>query len=202
MRRVVSLLSLSLWILSCSSSEDPSRSSRQALVQEADQCVEAGDLNCAQKKYCELRSSDESDHNSGLHCCVSVFLNAYFSENTRELGKMLGYDPASFSELKKTPLAALLSQRKIPFGELVLLPSAAAPSLKEVFTSYAKNLTSQQASTSLFNQRVLAFGEDLERVEKCLDKIATLHKSKIGALHSQCCDKCGAIGLSAPTAVT
>src|SRR5215831_10825459 len=104
MKRGLSLLSLCLWMVSCSStsSGDLSLSSRQALVQEADQCVESGDLNCAQKKYCELRVSDESDHASGLHCCVSMFLNAYFSENTRELAKMLGYDPASFSELKKT----------------------------------------------------------------------------------------------------
>jgi len=98
-------------------------------------------------------------------------LNAYFSENTRELAKMLGYDPASFSELKKTSLATLLSQKKIPFGEFVLLSSSSAPSLKEVFTSYAKNLTSQQVSTSLLNQRARALGEDLEGVEKCLDKI-------------------------------
>ncbi len=165
----------SFLFISCGSSSDIPKNEDTSLgtisQQRAVACVEDGDLSCAQTQYCGLQSKDSEDTASALRCCVSQFLQVYFSENTTELAKMLGYSPATFKELRQKPLSQLLTQHKLVFGDLFLASASEASTLENVFTGWGRNLIAHQVSTATLNTRVKKLGADLEGVHACLTSV-------------------------------
>lgn len=166
------LLCLSLF--ACNSSTAPSSndlSSAPISRENAIQCLDQGNISCAQNDFCTLQSQNSNDASLSLRCCTSQFLNVMFSENTQSLGKMLGYHPAKFESLKSTPLADLISKKKIVFGELIFQSQSESPKLRDLVIQWGTELTSNQSSTSDLNQKFVQLGKDLEGVSQCLGKI-------------------------------
>ncbi len=167
-------LLFSLTLLSCSASEntDSVNLNQNGLSrQNAIQCLDTGDLACAQNNFCGLKNENPEDSQLALRCCVSQFLNIAFSENTQKLGKMLGYEPAKFSSLKTISLGDLISQKKIVFGELIFYPESRAPRLRELVLQWGQKLTSEQSSTRELNQSFVQLGKDLEGLSQCFSNL-------------------------------
>ncbi|MCE9624197.1 MAG: hypothetical protein K8R69_01900 [Deltaproteobacteria bacterium] len=107
------------------------------------QCLSQGNLGCARENFCDL----PSDAHAALRCCVSQFLENYFSDNTQALGRMLGYAPANFSEIRGMSREEILKTKALPFGELFLLDQASAPKPKDLVIGWGGILIRDQAST-------------------------------------------------------
>lgn len=165
---------LGLLLISCGNSEnnnsatlDESTLSRQNAIQ----CLDAGDLSCAKNNFCGLQQQNPADTSFALRCCVSQFLHVAFSENTQHLGKMLGYEPIAFSSLKNNDLATLISRKKIIFGELIFLPEARAPKLRDLMIQWGQALISAQSDSHELNRKFIQLGSDLESVHQCLSNL-------------------------------
>lgn len=137
------------------------------------QCFGQGDLGCAQTNYCSL----QGEAGAGLRCCVAGFLQTYFSDNTQTLGKMLGYTPVSFADMKGMSRQDLLDKKALPFGELFLLPKEEAPKVKDLAKDWGVALSNQQISMEELNQRLAQLGKDLEASATCLENITGQVKS-------------------------
>lgn len=166
------LLGFSLLACGTSQNNDTSQFNQNTLSrQNAIQCLDTGDLSCAKNNFCGLQNENPGDSQLALRCCVSQFLNIAFSENTQSLGKMLGYQPASFASLKSNSLENLISHKKIVFGELIFVSEGKAPKLKDLVFQWGQKLTTDQASTRDLNQKLIQLGANLEGVSQCLTKL-------------------------------
>ncbi|MFO1462905.1 MAG: hypothetical protein U1F66_03950 [bacterium] len=156
-----------LGLAACGSSEDA-----EPLINEsapppayskelARQCLAKGDLSCARENYCGIQEGGQAQ----LRCCLSQFLESYFSENTQALGKMLGYAPKSFAEVRKMPREQILKEKALPFGEWVLAKDVGA---KTLLAQYGASLVAQHSSTSELRRRLGEFGDALESASSCL----------------------------------
>lgn len=163
---------LPLVLLACGSENQTAPDINQSLPppafskEIAQQCLAAGNLSCAREQFCAL-----SGEGTGLRCCVSQFLENYFSENTRTLGKLLGYSPQSFAEIRQLSRQEIIDAKALPFAELFLLSSDAAPALKGLMVQWGLALIQGNASAEELAERFSAFGAGLEATSLCLGKI-------------------------------
>lgn len=168
-----SLLGLCLSLLSCSSSQTASdeNNSISLSLSSGLQCLEEGNLNCAKENFCAQSAADPSNANLALRCCASLSLDIGFSENTQNLGRMLGYQPVSYAHLKAGTLSDALAGKKIVFGELFFQSEAQSPGLRDLAIQWGSKLTSDQASTRELNQKIMKLGNDFESLSQCLARI-------------------------------
>ncbi len=183
-RRLVGVLFISCFVFSCGLiSDQPDEPdvqvqtpSNPSLKESGLQCLTKGETGCAKENYCRIRG----DAHAGLRCCLAGFLDEYFSENTRELGLMLGYTPVSFSELRDKSREELLKQKGLPFAELFLLSFEEAPTVKELMTQWGIALSSGGVSTQELAKRFRQFGMGMESAYSCLDMtLGVLKKDEV-----------------------
>jgi len=163
-----------LVLFSCTSSNNPDSSNlnnTSVSRENAIQCLDQGNISCAQNDFCSLQSQNPNDASLALRCCTSQFLTMMFSDNTQSLGKMLGYSPTKFESLKSNTLPDLISKKKIVFGELIFLPQGQSPKLRDLVMQWGEKVTSDHTSTHELNQKFIQLGKDLEGVSQCLNKL-------------------------------
>jgi len=162
-----------LGFLACSSATSTAKleGSESSARSSALQCLDQGNLSCAQENFCGQQSAHPEDVQAALRCCVSQFLNIAFSENTQDLGKKLGYHPLPFGDLKSRSLRDLISGKHLVFGELLFLPQGQAPRLRDLLMDWGSALTRDHASTRALSSHFIRLGQDLEKVSACLEKI-------------------------------
>jgi len=188
-RRIsVAILALSFVGAACGSSDDSSDSIDADVNQSLPppgiskdigiQCLNDGDLACAKRNLCAI----QGDPSAGFRCCLSTFLENYFSDNTRELGEMLGYQPVSFAEVKKMTREELLQAKALPFAELFLLGQEESPALKDLLKRWAIQLIDDKAATANLQSHLEKFGAGLEASTDCLDlQLGSLKDDQIDA---------------------
>ena len=128
-------------------------------------CFAEGDVSCAADRYCSV----EADAEAAFRCCVATFLNGYFSENTRALGILLGYDPAGFKTVRQMSRQDLLAQKAMPFAELFLSRPQEGKKFSALIGRWLQQLSKDEAATAELNDRLIKFGADLETTYQCLD---------------------------------
>lgn len=167
------LLGLCLSLLSCSSSESARDENNSISLSQSSglQCLEEGNVNCAKENFCAQSVADASNANAALRCCASLSLDIAFSENTQSLGRMLGYQPVPYANLKAGTLSEALAGKKIVFGELFFQSEAQSPGLRDLAIQWGGKLTSDHASTRELNQKIMKLGNDLESLSQCLARI-------------------------------
>jgi len=175
-RGLFSLILLALFfVVGCGSSGKEAASINESLPPPTHskeiglQCLSQGDLGCASENFCALTS----DAHAALRCCVSQFLENYFSDNTQALGRMLGYEPASFGEIRGMSREEMLKAKALPFGELFLLDQASAPRPKDLVAAWGGVLIRDQASTDELAERFSKFGKGLETTSVCLGQVSS-----------------------------
>jgi len=131
----------------------------------AQQCLFKGDLGCARKNYCGLKE----DKGAAFRCCLSQFLGNYFSQNTQELGGMLGYSPVDFAKLRTLSREEILKTKALPFGEWILSNDSDA---KALLAQYGMALVNGHVSTQDLRQHLAKFGADLQTTSSCLAGVA------------------------------
>lgn len=168
----LALLLSTLFACSSSNNSDPQANGNVSTSREnAIQCLDQGDTQCAQNNFCGLQNQNPGDAALALRCCTSQFLNVMFSDNTQNLGKMLGYKPTSFASLKNSTLSSLISNKKIVFGELIFLSQDEAPKLRDLVLQWGTQLSNDHSSTHELNQKFIQLGQDLKGVSECLAKL-------------------------------
>lgn len=128
------------------------------------QCFEGGDVSCAAENYCSLPEDGEA----AFRCCLARLLEVYFSENTQELGRMLGYEPLGVRELRQLSREEILKRRAAPFGELFLNSQGEGKKYGSIVGRWLQELSAQQASSQELNSRLIQLGVDLEAGYQCL----------------------------------
>ncbi len=149
-----------------SGSPSPEPSSNDAAPSKtiAQQCLSGGDLGCARKNYCGLKE----DKGSAFRCCLSQFLENYFSQNTQELGTMLGYSPVDFAKLRTMSREEILKGKALPFGEWILSNDSDA---KALLVQYGMALVNGHVATQDLRQHLTKFGSDLQTTSSCLASV-------------------------------
>ena len=142
------------------------------------QCLNDGDMACAKRNLCAI----QGDPSAGFRCCLAGFLDNYFSENTRALGEMLGYDPVDFAQVKTMSRDELIKAKALPFAELFLLGQDEAPGVKDLLKRWAIQLIDDKAATAELQSRLESFGAGLESTAACLDlTMGSLREDQIDA---------------------
>lgn len=132
-------------------------------------CFAEGDAACAADRYCSV----QDDAEAAFRCCVATFLNVYFSDNTRALGISLGYDPIGLKEAREMSRQDLLSERALPFAELLLSQPREGKKYSALIVRWLQQLSQDQAAAAELNDRLIKFGAGLETAYQCLDSRLT-----------------------------
>lgn|GEM_PF-3498663 len=132
------------------------------------QCLSQGELGCAKENYCGL----SGDAPAALRCCLSGFLENYFSDNTKHLGQLLGYTPLSFQEIRGMSREDILKAKALPFAELLLQSDAETPKVSDLLEQWAGSLSNGKADTQDLRQTLDKFAQGLQASADCVDHVA------------------------------